>query len=139
MKSHVSDPGTESRPGVLGLDVFVPPDERFSPRKLSEFVLNSIQAVLHFLIPELKSLTSGGHGDFESFDQLMKDLYSDKRRPPLERKLVNGLKQFLPGDLVDEAIRAHKKNPVKFPVPQIMAGQSPSPSLPTYIYLYIYL
>ncbi|CAA7396444.1 unnamed protein product [Spirodela intermedia] len=116
-----ADPKTESRPGLLGLDVFLPPDERFSPSKMSEFVLNSIQAVVHFLIPELKSLTSRGHGDFESFDQLTEDLYSDQRRRPFDRKVINRLKHFLPGDLVDEVIRAHKKNAVKFPVPQIMA------------------
>ncbi|CAA6660131.1 unnamed protein product [Spirodela intermedia] len=99
-----ADPKTESRPGLLGLDVFLPPDERFSPSKMSEFVLNSIQAVVHFLIPELKSLTSRGHGDFESFDQLTEDLYSDQRRRPFDRKVINRLKHFLPVISEDEEL-----------------------------------
>lgn len=33
------------------LDAYVPPDERFSPKKLSEFIENSIQAAVHFLVP----------------------------------------------------------------------------------------
>ncbi|ONK57843.1 uncharacterized protein A4U43_C09F4760 [Asparagus officinalis] len=113
---------TETRHKLINLDFYVPPDERFSPSKLSEFITNSLQAILHFVIPEVKSLFQGDHGNFESFEQVTKDLYAGKRSYILEGKVMDKLKSFLPEELFKEVLRMTKGNPVKFPVPQVIAA-----------------
>lgn len=72
-----TDPSTESRPEMFYLDAYVPPDERFSPKKLSEFIENSIQAAVHFLVPEAKTKSQDSHS-FESFNEIL-DLFSSNR------------------------------------------------------------
>ncbi|XP_010268333.1 PREDICTED: linoleate 9S-lipoxygenase 2-like [Nelumbo nucifera] len=116
------DPLTESRPELRGLlDVYVPPDERFSPRKMSEFIGNSIQAIVNFILPEAKNLFHQDFGSFESFAQLM-DLYSSNRHLLVEGWVKEGMKTLLPQDFVKEINHASKENPRKFPLPQIIQG-----------------
>ncbi|KAI4354146.1 hypothetical protein L6164_003039 [Bauhinia variegata] len=64
------DPSAESRPQAINLDIYVPSDERCSPSKLKELKSNSIHAVLHFLIPEAKSMFQQSSMSFESFEQI---------------------------------------------------------------------
>ncbi|KAH7681305.1 Linoleate 9S-lipoxygenase protein [Dioscorea alata] len=114
---------TETRNKIIDLDFYVPPDERFSPNKLSEFIRNSIQAVVHFVIPEVKSLFEADHNKFESFDQMVKDLYSGGRRGrALEGLVMEKLKGLLPEELFKEVVRGTKENSLKFPLPQIIAS-----------------
>lgn len=62
---YVSKDGvTEARGSFLNLDYYVPPDDRFSPIKFSEFITSAIQAVIHFVIPEVKSLFQGDINNF---------------------------------------------------------------------------
>ncbi|KAJ6802399.1 linoleate 9S-lipoxygenase 6-like [Iris pallida] len=114
---------TETRHKIINLDFYVPPEERFSPSKLSEFITNSIHAVVHFVIPEVKSLLEGDVGSFKSFDQMRKDLYSGNRGYFLEGKVMESLKAFLPEDIFAEVVRTikGKTNSVKFPVPRVIA------------------
>lgn len=115
---------TETRNKIIDLDFYVPPDERFSPYKLSEFIRNSIQAVVHFVIPEVKSLFEADHNKFESFDQMVKDLYSGGRRGrALEGFVMEKLKGLLPEELFKEVVRGTKENTLKFPLPQIIASE----------------
>lgn len=116
---------TETRHKVINLDFYVPPDERFSPMKLSEFITNSLQAILHFVVPEVKSLLQGNFRNFESFDQITKDLYAGNRSYILEGIVMEKLKTFLPEELFKEVVRLAKANPVKFPVPEVIAGKFP--------------
>ena len=113
---------TETRHKLINLDFYVPPDERFSQSKLSEFIANSLQAILHFVVPEVKSFFQGDLSSFESFDQVTKDLYAGKRSCVLEGMVMERLKTYLPEELFKEVIRMTKENPVKFPVPQVIAG-----------------
>ncbi|XP_010912798.1 probable linoleate 9S-lipoxygenase 5 [Elaeis guineensis] len=117
-----SDRATETRNKIINLDFYVPPDERFSPIKLSEFISNSIQAVVHFVIPELKSLFQGDLLNFESLDRIKRDLYYDERNRVIEGIVMEKLKVFLPNDLFKEVNKAIKEHPIKFPVPQVIAA-----------------
>ncbi|KAL5990959.1 hypothetical protein ACLOJK_011865 [Asimina triloba] len=113
--------GSESRPGLINLDIYVPPDERFSPRKMSEFVSNAINAIVHFLIPEAKSLLQ--HADpthFESVEQIL-DMFSEGGPRALEGWMITKLKKLVPDKVHREIIKISKENPVKFPVPHIIA------------------
>ncbi|XP_074587258.1 putative linoleate 9S-lipoxygenase 5 [Curcuma longa] len=114
---------SESRSKIINLDFYVPPDDRFSPAKLSEFISNSIRAVVHFVVPEVKSLFEGAIKNFESFEQMSEDLYSGHRKPAAAKSMVTGrLKALVPEELHDEIDRVMKENPFKFPIPQVVAA-----------------
>ncbi|THU44469.1 hypothetical protein C4D60_Mb02t07710 [Musa balbisiana] len=112
---------TETRKKVINLDFYVPPDDRFSPVKLSEFISNSIRAIVHFVIPEVKSVFEGSIRNFESFGQMRKDLYSSHRRSILEGVVMEKLKALLPEEFIKEVVRVVKENPLKFPIPEVIA------------------
>ncbi|KAK9944561.1 hypothetical protein M0R45_010122 [Rubus argutus] len=108
------DPLTESWPTV---DIYVPPDERFSPKKkseLGEFISNSTQAALHFLNHEGK-----GSEHFESFD-VIQAMFSAKESLVIEGTLKEKLKAMVPNKLYKDSTHASKKT-FKFPFPQIVA------------------
>ncbi|XP_008791769.1 probable linoleate 9S-lipoxygenase 4 [Phoenix dactylifera] len=115
------DRATETRNKIINLDFYVPPDEHFSPIKLSEFIWNSIQAVVHFVIPELKSFFQRDLLNFESFAQIKKDLYHGEHNRVIEGFVMQKLKDFLPQDLYHKVSKVIKENPIKFPVPQVIA------------------
>lgn len=117
------DRATETRNKFINLDFYVPPDERFSHIKLSEFISNSIQAVVHFVIPELKSLFQGDLLNFESLDQIKKDFYYNERNQVFESMVMEKLKVLLPHDLFKKVSKMIKEKPIKFPVPQVIAGK----------------
>lgn len=102
------------------LDAYVPPDERFSPKKLSEFIENSIQAAVHFLVPEAKTKSQDSHS-FESFNEIL-DLFSSNRSQVLEAEVAEKIKKLLPDGIFKKFIHASKSDPIKFPLPQIVAG-----------------
>ncbi|XP_058094148.1 linoleate 9S-lipoxygenase A-like [Magnolia sinica] len=109
----------EGRPTIINLDIYIPPDERFSPSKMSEFLSNSIQAIEHFLIPETKALSQQDSG-FESFDQLH-DMFSGSAA--LDNWMEVKLKNLVSDKVYREIVRASKlrESCMKFPLPQIMA------------------
>ncbi|XP_062020100.1 linoleate 9S-lipoxygenase 5-like [Rosa rugosa] len=112
--SSNADPLTESRPCTTNLDIYVPPDERFSPKKKSEFISNSIQAALHFLILEGK-----GSKHLESFDEIHA-MFSANESLVIEGSLKEKLKAMVPNELYKDTTHAIKKT-LKFPLPQILA------------------
>ncbi|KAJ8465789.1 hypothetical protein OPV22_028341 [Ensete ventricosum] len=116
------DRATETRKKLINLDFYVPPDDRFSPVKLSEFISNSIRAIVHFVIPEVKSVFEGSIRNFESFGQMRKDLYSSHRRSILEGVVMEKLKALLPEEFIKEVVRVVKENPLKFPIPEVIAA-----------------
>lgn len=106
---------TESRPCTTNLDIYVPLDERVSPKKKSEFISNSIQGALHFLILEGK-----GSKHLESFDEI-DAMFSANESLVIEGSLKEKLKAMVP----DEFYKTHAiKKTLKFPLPQIIAGDT---------------
>lgn len=101
------------------MDIYVPPDERFSPKKLSElgdFISNSTQAAQHFLKHEGK-----GSKHFESFDEIHA-MFSAKESLVIEGTLKEKPKAMVPNKLYKDSTHASKKT-FKFPFPQIVAGE----------------
>ncbi|KAJ4847088.1 hypothetical protein Tsubulata_039036, partial [Turnera subulata] len=119
-----TDPSRESRPQMINLDAFVPPDERCSPKRLSEIIANSIQASVHFLIPEARSLLKPDSSGFESFNE-MRGMFSGKRSQMVGGKVKEELKKVVPDELFKEITQASKKDCFKFPLPQIINGAAP--------------
>ncbi|KAG5514887.1 hypothetical protein RHGRI_036064 [Rhododendron griersonianum] len=114
--------GLNGNQGTITLDMYVPPDERVSPQKLSELISNSIQASLHFILPEAKLLfTNASTGSFESFDEI-RDLFTSSRSQVLEGWVADKLKSMLPPEIFKKITRASKENLTKFPLPQVIAG-----------------
>ncbi|KAI5315368.1 hypothetical protein L3X38_044544 [Prunus dulcis] len=114
-----ADPLTESRPHTTNLDIYVPLDERFSPKKQSEFTSNSIQAALWFLIHEVKFVMQKDSNHFESFDEIH-DMFSDNQNQVIGGSLKEKLKAMVPNELFKDITHAIK-TPLKFPVPQMIA------------------
>ncbi|KAK9282511.1 hypothetical protein L1049_005431 [Liquidambar formosana] len=116
------DPSSESQPETINLDIYVPPDERCSPKKLSEFISNSILAIVHFLIPEAKSLFQQDHSSFKSFDEI-RAMFSSNRSQAMEGWVAEKLKKLVPDELFRKITHASKGKPMKFPLPKILADE----------------
>ncbi|KAM7521900.1 hypothetical protein LguiA_011802 [Lonicera macranthoides] len=111
---------TESRPAAISLDIYVPQDERLSPKRLSEFISNAIEATAHFVLPEAKLLFQDGSGHFKSFNEI-RHLFTANRSQVKEGRFVKKVKDLVPEELFKMIQHARIKNPVKFPLPQIIA------------------
>lgn len=124
LHDYLADPLTESRPEKGKLDIYVPSDEQLSPKKLSELISNAVQATLHFLIPQ----TVQDSRSFSSFEETS-SIFSGKRSQVAEKWVKETLKKMVPDKLYKEVIHASKKNQLKFPLPQIIAGEVPTVNL----------
>ncbi|KAI3461800.1 hypothetical protein Pfo_018463 [Paulownia fortunei] len=113
---------TESRPGGwFNIDTYVPPEERFSQKKLSELTSNVIRAAMHFVIPEARPMLNKESSHFESFDQINR-LFTSNRGQEVDEWLVKLLKQVLPDHLFKKVKLVMEENHINFPLPQIAAG-----------------
>lgn len=105
----------------MNFDVYVPPDERFSPKKLSEFIGNATKAIAHFVIPEAKSFLHPEDSSFQSFQEI-KELFTREKGQKVEEWLLEKLRKVVPEHLVKQIIHASKGNPLTFPLPSIATG-----------------
>lgn len=114
-----TDEVTETRKHMINLDFYIPPDERFSPGKLAEVLTLAVQAVTHFVVPEVRTLVHGN--DFRSMEQLRNDLYSKPAQPAVDGEVLEQLKSSVPSHKTYKKVaKAVKENPVKFPTPQVI-------------------
>ena len=90
-----SDPLTESSPTIKDIDKCVPPDERFSSKKMSEFMSTSIQATLYCL-HEAESVILQESNDFKSFDEIHYKFARNRSNLEVEGRLNEKLKSSLP-------------------------------------------
>lgn len=90
---------------------------------MSEFLSHTVQASVHFLIPEAKSLFKDDSSSFESFEEIHK-MFSSNRNKPAEAKVTEKLKTLVPNEMVKEITHTSKDDPMKFPLPQIIAGDA---------------
>ncbi|KAE8730561.1 putative Calmodulin [Hibiscus syriacus] len=109
-----------SKSETISFDIYVPADERCSPKKLSEFIANVIQATAHFLLPEAKS-SSHDSSSFESFDEI-RELYSDNRGKVIRGASV--MKKVIPAELFKELTNLHGRDE-EFGR-QMLAGTNPT-------------
>lgn len=93
----------------------IPPDERFSPQKQSEFAKKVIQATLHFVGSQTNQLNS--------FNKI-KELFSGKKSQGVEEWMVKKLEDHLPKEILKEIGQGIKDYTAKFPMPQLFAGDA---------------
>lgn len=105
---------------MIDLDIFVPPDEQLHPKKLLELLSNSIQSVVHFIIPETKSLIREDSGSFDSFNEIL-EVFSGNQGQQVE-KIPDEVRKMAPNKQLKRMIHARKTNQAKFPLPEIIAG-----------------
>ncbi|KAF7825888.1 linoleate 9S-lipoxygenase 6 [Senna tora] len=113
-------PSIESRPESIIWSIYVPPDERCSPRKLKELQENSVQAIVHFLIPEAKSLFEHNSHSFQSFEEII-NMFSGKRNQRIEGRFKERMKNILVHELHKAITHASHKTSVQYPLPQIIS------------------
>lgn len=105
---------------MMNLDIYVPPDERLSPKKLSEVIGYSIQGAVHFLLPEARALLDQD-SSYQSFNEI-RNLFSSNRSQKVEGRLAEKLQKIVPSALFKRIKHVSKGDPLKFPLPQIIAG-----------------
>ncbi|KVF88366.1 Lipase/lipooxygenase, PLAT/LH2 [Cynara cardunculus var. scolymus] len=94
-----SDPKTESRlPLLMGLDIYVPRDERFGHLKLSDFLAYGLKSIVQFLVPEFEALCDSTRDEFDSFEDVMK-LYEGGFKLP-EGPLLDHIRQNIPLEML---------------------------------------
>jgi hypothetical protein len=90
-----------------------------------ELISNAVQATVHFLIPQTVQQDSRSFSSFEETSSI----FSGKRSRVVEKWVKETLKKMVPDKLYKEVIHASKKTPLKFPLPQIIAGEVPTVNL----------
>lgn len=102
-------------------NIYVPPDERISSKKMSEVISSSIQASVPFLIHGAKSFFEQESRSSESFDE-MHYMFSGNRSLIVEEWITEKLMNVLPPKLFKEITYESIRAPFKSPFPQIIAG-----------------
>ncbi|XP_020244037.1 probable linoleate 9S-lipoxygenase 5 [Asparagus officinalis] len=67
-----TDPKTESRLSLLGLDIYVPRDERFGHLKMADFLGYSLKSLALSFVPKLRSKFDHTPAEFDTFDDVMR-------------------------------------------------------------------
>ncbi|KAI9120076.1 hypothetical protein K1719_009045 [Acacia pycnantha] len=119
-----SSMSSESRPESMLWNIYVPADERCSPKKLKELQSKAVQAFVYFVIPELKLLLesdSSSDDTFHSFQEIL-NLFSPNR----DRKVAGRFRDTIKKTLVPQLAKAitHQaslKSPLRYPLPQIIS------------------
>ncbi|XP_047949369.1 linoleate 9S-lipoxygenase 6-like [Salvia hispanica] len=120
--SNNYDTRTEKRlHGWFNTDIYVPPDERFSQQKLSEFTTNAVRAAVHFVMPEARAVFNQETSHFESFDQIHR-MFVRNRNQSVDEWMLKRLKHELSDDLFKKLKQVITEKPAKFQLPRIAAG-----------------
>ncbi|XP_057960470.1 probable linoleate 9S-lipoxygenase 5 [Malania oleifera] len=114
-----TDPNTESRlPILMGLNIYVPRDERFGDLKMSDAVAYFLKAIGQSLASELEGVFDRTPNDFDKFQDVL-DLYEGKFELP-DVPLVKKIRETVPLELVRELLRTDGEKFLKFPIPQVI-------------------
>lgn len=117
-----ADPNSESRL-ILGLDIYVPRDERFGHVKMSDFLTYSIKALIQSLKPILDAILAQTRNEFDSFEEVFR-LYEGGLPVP-NVPLLDELKERIPFEMVKEMLRTEgNQRLLKFPLPHVNRGTS---------------
>lgn len=112
---------SENARGMFKIDSCIPPDERFSPQKLSEFAKKVIQATLHFVVSQRGSVSREETNQFNSFNEI-KELFSGKKSQGVEEWMIKKLEAHLPKEIFKEIGQGIKDYTTKFPMMELFAG-----------------
>lgn len=92
-----------------------------SPRKLSELIANAIESGVHFVMPEIKTMSEGESSHFQSFSEI-NALFKRERNQEKEEHVVKKLKGLVPDNVFRIIKRSIKESTAKFSPPQIFQG-----------------
>ncbi|KAF3640244.1 hypothetical protein T459_08089 [Capsicum annuum] len=112
-----TDLNSESQLPPLGLNIYVPRDERFTHVKLSDFLAYALKSLGQVLIPEIVALFDKTIDEFDSFEDVLK-LYEGGIKLPDHH--LNKLRQCIPWEMLKELIRSDGEPPLKFPMPDVI-------------------
>ncbi|XP_023747615.1 probable linoleate 9S-lipoxygenase 5 isoform X2 [Lactuca sativa] len=114
-----SDPRTESRlPLVMGLNIYVPRDERFGRIKFSDFLAYALKVIIQLLIPEFQALCDNTHAEFDSFEDFFK-LYEGGFKFP-DGHLLEQIRNNIPLEMQKILHERDSDELAKFPTPQVI-------------------
>ncbi|XP_008777614.1 linoleate 9S-lipoxygenase 6-like [Phoenix dactylifera] len=112
-----TDPNSESRL-ILGLDIYVPRDERFGHVKMSDFLTYSIKALIQSLKPILDAILGQTRNEFDSFEEVFR-LYEGGLPVP-NVPLLDEIRERIPFEMVKEMLRTEgNQRLLKFPLPHV--------------------
>ncbi|KAJ4968317.1 hypothetical protein NE237_015018 [Protea cynaroides] len=118
-KPTKTDPNSERRiPLALGLEIYVPRDERFGHLKMSDFLAYGLKALVQFLLPELKDFCDSPHNEFKTFQHVF-DLYERGIQLP-NGPTLDKARDTIPLELLKELFRLDGEKLLKFPTPQVI-------------------
>nr|AHX56188.1 lipoxygenase [Diospyros kaki] len=113
-----ADPNIESRLPLLGLNIYVPRDERFSPVKMSDFLACALKSVGQVLPAEIVALFDKTPNEFDTFQDVL-NLYERGVKLP-NRALLNKIREYIPCEILKELVRSDGERLFKFPMPDVI-------------------
>ncbi|KAJ6305873.1 hypothetical protein OIU78_021241 [Salix suchowensis] len=115
-----SDPNTESRlPLLMGLNIYVPRDERFGHLRMADFLGYALKLVAQVVKPGLEGLFDSTPLEFDSFDDVFK-LYEGGIELP--QGPLDIIREKIPLQTLREIFRTDGENLFEFPMPQVIEG-----------------
>lgn len=117
---YLVDPNYESRLKIENsLKIYVPRDEKFEHLKMSDFLAYALKSIVQVLKPELESIFDSTPNEFDSFDDVHKLYYGGIKVP---QSILKGVRDNIHGEMFKEILRTDGENFLKFPLPQVIAG-----------------
>jgi len=120
----LADPKTESRLPLLGLDIYVPRDERFGHLKMSDFLGYSLKSLALSFIPTIHAILDESPNEFDSFEDVMR-LYEGGLPIP-KIPLLDFIHENDPFKFIKAIFSpSDGQQLLKFPLPEILKGVYP--------------
>lgn len=117
------DPNVESRLPILqSLSIYVPRDERFSHIKFSDLLAFALKSVAHFLIPAAEGQFDSTPGEFDNFQEILK-IYEGGFKLQ-KNQFIESIMEDISSEMLRELLRTDSDGFLKFPVPQVIKGNS---------------
>ncbi|ONK55907.1 uncharacterized protein A4U43_C10F2180 [Asparagus officinalis] len=113
-----TDPNTESRLPGIGLDIYVPRDERFGHLKLSDFLGNAIKVLAEALVPALNALFDKTPLEFDTFQDVL-NLYERGIVLP-DCPELDEIKDGFPLELIKDLLPSSGEHLFRLPTPDII-------------------
>ncbi|KAL2942046.1 putative linoleate 9S-lipoxygenase 5 [Bienertia sinuspersici] len=114
-----TDPNTESRiPILLGLDIYVPRDEKYGHLKMADFLGYALKSLSQDVVALLESIFQQTPNEFKSFqDQL--DVFEKGIKIP-HTVLFEKIKENIPLDLFKAFLQTDGAPLLKYPMPSVI-------------------
>lgn len=114
------DPKTESRL-LVGLDIYVPRDERFGHLKKSDFLGNTIRSLSTGFLPSLQSIFNLTPQEFDSLEEVHSLFRGGLPIPSVP--IIDDIKQAIPFEMIKSLVSTQNgQSFLKFPIPQVIKG-----------------